>query len=886
MVKKPKKKNLKLYSNLVNNKQAKKDARLKRRAQRMASMPKNPWKRLLYRLNPKNFFMWLFSKDGLKAIGKTFGILFLVGVICAVGVFMYFRKDLSDLDPEDLSRRIYTTVNTYTDRNGVVLWEDKGDGDYKLTVTSDKISDYIKQATVAIEDRTFYEHKGISLAGIFRAIVNNARGGSTQGGSTLTQQLVKQVFFADEAEKRGLDGVPRKIKEVILSTEIERLYNKDQILTMYLNESPYGGRRNGVESAAQTYFGKSALDLTLAEAALLAAIPNNPAIFNPYNIEGNERLIARQHKVLGDMVEMNMITQQEADEAKQIAILDTIKPQASQLADIKAPHFVLEARQEVESQLGVKTVRAGGLTIRTTLDWEVQQEAEKVAETGRNVIGQIGADNFAITSIDVDTGQIIAMIGSSDFHKPGYGQRNAATSLLEPGSSIKPIVDYAPLFMQRSGVNYGPGSILKDENIDHIYCGGNTGGKCTVQNYTRQTYGDVTIRQSLASSLNRPAVKAMYIVGPERAIEVAREMGDKSYCQGSPAYLSSAIGGGCTVRQVEHTNAFATLARYGKYLPTTYILEVNRNTANEQLYAWRNEAPKQVLDPQVAYMVADILTDPEARRLVYGNGGYGIGFEVKDVWTANKTGTTDNGRGQAKDSWTVGFSTKIATGVWVGNHDGAPLRSSSNYPVLRLYNDMSYAANKVYEKQGKWKTGDQMAQPAGMKRMTVAGKTDIWPSWFDPKAGIKTETMVFDRVSKRKATDCTPLGAREELEVSKSEDPISKKEIISVPEGYNAEEEDNIHDCSDAKPSAIISSYTPDGRNKYKATVSPRAGTHALSTMSVKVGGKEIYNGPAVNKNLEITVTADNQNISVYLRDSAYYETTETRALPPLAATP
>lgn len=528
MGKKRKTKRLSLYSNLVSNKQAKRDARLKQRAKRYAAMPKDPWKRLLYRLNPKNFLRWLFSFDALRFFAKVFGVLFLVGVIGAAGIFIYFRKDISDLDARDISSRIHTTVNTYTDRHGVVLWEDKGEGNYKLAVEGDKISDYMKKATVALEDKTFYTHKGVSFIGVMRAVVNNIRGGSTQGGSTLTQQLVKQVFFADEAQKRGLDGMPRKIKEVILATEIERLYTKSQILTMYLNESPYGGRRNGVESAAQTYFGKSAQDLNLEESALLAGIPNNPSLYDPYNVSGNDALIARQHKTLDAMVDVGYISKEQAEAAKKVAILDTIKPLVSQLHDIKAPHFVLEARQEIESQLGVKTVRAGGLTIKTTLDYEVQKAAEAAAATGAGMLPKWGADNLALTAVDVETAQVIAMVGSVDFTKPGYGQRNAATSLLEPGSSIKPIVDYAPLFMQRPGVNYGPGSILKDENIDSLYCAGNT-GRCTVQNYTKGTYGNVTIRQSLGSSLNRPAVKAMYIAGKENAVKVAQDLGDKSY---------------------------------------------------------------------------------------------------------------------------------------------------------------------------------------------------------------------------------------------------------------------------------------------------------------------------------------------------------------------
>lgn len=879
--KRPKNKRLNLYSNLANNKRAKKDARLKRRAKRLAAMPKNPWKRILYWLNPKNFFGWLFSIDGLKTIGKIFALGFVILVLVALGIFAYFRRDIGDLKAGEISNHIHSTVNRYTDRNGVLLWEDKGEGDYKLAVESNKISDYMKKATIAIEDRTFYTHKGVSLIGILRAIINNARGGSTQGGSTLTQQLVKQVFFADEATKRGLDGIPRKIKEVILSTEIERLYTKDQILTMYLNESPYGGRRNGVESAAQTYFGKSAKNLNLAEAALLAAIPNNPSRYNPYNQAGNDALVARQHKVLDDMLGTGVINREQAEAAKKVAILDTIKPLTSQLAGIKAPHFVLEARQELESQLGVKTVRNGGLTIKTTLDWDVQQGAEAVAETGRGLIGRNSADNLAFTAVDVDTAQVIAMIGSVDFNKPGYGQRNAATSLLEPGSSIKPIVDYAPLFMQRPGVNYGPGSILKDENIDRLYCGGNTRG-CTLKNYTGRTYGNVTIRQSLGSSLNRPAVKAMYIAGPEKAIEVAQALGDKSYCKDTAVYLSAGIGGGCTVRQVEHTNAYATLARYGKYRPLSYILEV-KNSSNDQLFHWKNEAPVQVIDPQVAFLLADILTDPEARRMVFGSSAYGIGFEVPGVWTAAKTGTTDNGHGKAKDSWIMGFSSKIALGVWVGNHDGRPLSSSNNYPVLRMFNDMMKHASTVYEKQGKWRHGEKMEAPAGIKKMTIAGKTDLWPSWFDPKSGVKTEKMLFDKASKKKATNCTPGAAREELEIFKSMDPIHKKEVITAPEGYDAEKEDDIHNCNDIKPQASIGGFVASAKhNEYNVEITVSRGTHPLRHLSIEFDGQSVYSGAATNQKIKLKITKNNQLLKAVISDTALYDSTSTAQAPKL----
>ena len=309
------------YSSLAKNhgkskRELKKERKAREKAEYVATLPKNPIKRFFARLSPKRFFKFWFSMDGLKMILKIFGVIFLVAIIIAVIAYFYFRNELKSLQPSELAKRVQTTVTKYYDRNGELLWEDTGTGEYRLVVESDQISQYMKDATVAIEDKNFYEHGGVSITGTLRAVINNIfnRSGGTQGGSTITQQLVKQVFFEDEASDRGITGIPRKIKEAILATEAERIYNKDQILTMYLNESPYGGRRNGVESASQTYFGKSAKDLTIDEAALLASIPQSPTLYNPYNTDGNDLLIERQQTVITYMAEQGFITEEEAEE--------------------------------------------------------------------------------------------------------------------------------------------------------------------------------------------------------------------------------------------------------------------------------------------------------------------------------------------------------------------------------------------------------------------------------------------------------------------------------------------------------------------------------------------------------------------------------------------
>ncbi|MDB5177750.1 MAG: hypothetical protein JWO61_133 [Candidatus Saccharibacteria bacterium] len=868
---------LNVYSNLSHKRRTKKDASARKKAEYLASLPKHPVKRFLYRLHPKRVWGYWFSKKGgimaLKIAGV--GILFMVLMVGAL--FAYYRKDLDQIRPGELAKRVQTTVTRYTDRNDKLLWEDKGDGNYKLVVDGKDINDYMKKATIAIEDKDFYKHKGISIQGLIRATVNNASGGGTQGGSTLTQQLVKQVFFADEAQKRGLNGVPRKIKEVILAIEVERMYNKEQILNLYLNESPYGGRRNGVESGAQTYFGKKAKDLTLPEAALLAAIPQNPAVYNPYNIEGHEALINRQHIVLNNMADQGMITQKQADEAKKVPIIDTLKKETDQYQDIKAPHFVLEVKKQLEEEYGIKTIRSGGLTVKTTLDLDAQTYAEQAVATGAAGLKGVGADNISLSSVDVKTGQVIAMVGSVDYSRDVYGQRNAATSLLEPGSSIKPIADYAALFKQRDGVNYGPGSILKDENIDSIYCGGNSSA-CKLRNYTGKFYGSIPIRQALAGSLNIPAVKAMQIAGVDLGLSTAHDLGDISYCSdNSEAGLSAAIGGGCTVRQVEHANAYATLARGGVYKPLSYVLEI-KNSSGEKLKSW-TDSSKQAVDPQVASLLTDILTDANARNITFGAQGRSFGFVVPGVITATKTGTTENGNGQAKDSWMQSYSPAVATSVWSGNHDGSPMISSDNGVVRRVTNDYMEKVHKnVYAPQGKWKSGDGFTLAPGIQKLTINGKSDIWPSWYKKDAGTTAAKVMFDKISKKKATACTPDAAKIEVEVQKTVDPVTKKDIFIAPDGYDANADDDTHKCEDVKPSLGNVTFSGGGNAIH---IPVTAGTNALQSIEIKVGDQVVNTGSLsgvsvydfvydFKKNTTITITIQDSGLYTFAGTTQY----------------
>lgn len=831
----------------------------------------------MYRLHPKRFWSYWTSREGGIMALKIAGVGTLLVFLLIAGLFAYYRQEIAAIRPTELASRVQTTVTRYYDRNDILLWEDKGFGDYKLVVKSEEISDKMKQATIAIEDKDFYKHGGFSPTGIIRASWNNVTGGDTQGASTLTQQLVKQVFFRDEAGDRSFGGVPRKIKETILAIEVERSYNKDQILTMYLNESSYGGRRNGVQSAAQTYFEKDAKDLNLAESSLMAAIPQQPGRFDPYNVvvdpEAKQDLLARQSTTLDYMVDQGFITKKEADAAKKVPVLDNIKPEADQFKDIKAPHFVQMVKAQLESELGQATVGAGGLTVKTTLDWRSQEIVDQaiVDLFNSNIPRAANFDNGAATMVDTQTGQILAMRGSRDYNYPGYGSNNYSTAFIQPGSSIKPFV-FASLFKQRADVNYGAGSILSDDPLPQsIYT---TGDGKSVANFDNKFRGAIPIRSALAESRNIPAIKAMYIAGRELTLNTIRDMGDKSYCTDgvdADAGLSAAIGG-CALKQTEHANAFATIARMGVYKPVSSVLEV-KNAEGQVIKKWKDES-KQVIDPQIAYILADILSDDAARAPSFGRGASGL--NVNGVKTFTKTGTSNLGR-FSSNLWMNSVSPKVTLSVYVGNHEfnkpmGDALSSRIGPTVSKI---MEPVHKNIYGPEGTWKPTDWFAQPAGIQRLTVSGRSDLFPSWYTKNQSSPTEKMTFDKVSKKKATDCTPESAKETLDVQKFTDPITKKTNYIAPAGYDASADDNIHKCDDIPPIVTNIEYSSK-----KITAKVSKGTHGLQTIQFIVNGEQV-DSMAASDSGDYTINYDGKNkidIVVNVTDSALYTGTASRS--------
>ena len=874
--------NMSVYSNLARKRRGKKDSSSRKKAEYLATLPKNPLHRMLYRLHPKRVYHYWFSKKGGIMALKVAGVIILLGFLMIGALFAYYRKDLNSINPDQLANRVQTTVTTYYDRNGKVLWEDKGSGNYKLVVKGNEINNNMKNATIAIEDKDYWHHGAISITGLTRAAISNLGGHDAQGGSTLTQQLVKQVFFSDSRYDRGINGIPRKVKEMILSVEVERMYSKNDILTLYLNESPYGGPRNGVESAAKSYFGVDAKDLTLPESALLAAIPNEPGLYNPYNTGGNSALIERQHKVLDNMASQGYITKQQASTAKAYPIIDHIKPQASQTAGMQAPHFVLMVKKQLEKQLGAATVGQGGLKVYTTLDLTIQNQLQSQVDdlfsgklTGPNCSyincsTFAGFTNAAAAIEDNKTGQVLALIGSRDFDYPGFGESNAATAFIQPGSSIKPFV-YAQLFQDQGAgnQNFGSGSLLSDVPTTFP-------GNYRPQDDDGKYLGNITTRKALDYSRNVPAVEAMAIAGQSAALKTTQALGDTYYCtQGNDKQvgLASAIGG-CGTRLVDHVNAYASLGRMGAYMPQSLILKV-ANSSGQILEKYKAQS-KQVINSQAAYVISDILSDAKMR-------GAGLGWAGRDylptldqlgVRTAVKTGTSNavvNGQPVPKDIWTAGYTNALSMAIWVGNNEPRPLLNANSQIPAMVFDHTMAEATQTYVNEGLAKYSDWFQAPAGIQ--VING--EVYPSYYSRSQGASLSTMTFDEISKRVATSCTPPGAQIQLTVTKVTNPYTKKQVISAPDGYDANNSDDVHTCGDGP---TIGAISPTSKG---ASIQITAGSAQLKTIAVTVNGASVGVSPVPGGSGTYTVQYPDKSatIAVTVTDQLDFTATSTQTL-------
>ncbi len=588
----------------------------------------------------------LIGEERKAALKQSFWKMILWGVglgtVALVLLVLWVSKDLPD--PNRITDRNIAQSTKIYDRTGEhILYEVYAD-EKRTLVTIDKLPQHLIDGVIATEDTKFYEHAGIRPLSFLRAAVFGLLPGRRAAGtSTLTQQLVKNAILTNER------SYIRKLKEVILSLRLEQKYTKDQILQIYFNEIPYGSTNFGVETAAQSYFGKSVSELNLQEAATLAGFPKAPSRY----LNNPEALLERRNFVLRRMYEEGYITEEEKTSAQNEPL--TL---SRTFSDMKAPHFVLYVKEQLVEKFGEQLVDTGGLKVITTLDWKMQEAAETVIENASSTMLASNANNTALLAMDPKTGQILTMVGSRDFYDDEIdGQFNVATlGKRQPGSSFKPII-YAAAFEK----GYTPDTILYDVNTNF---GANGSTPYEPRNYDLSERGPVTIRTALQGSLNIPAVKALYLVGDKKGVEFAERLGYSTLSEGEFG-LSLVLGGG-EVKLIDHVNAYAAFANSGIQHDTVSILSVEDPTG-DMLYEWKRTKGTEVVSKEVAHTLSNVLSDDAARAYVFGAGGV---LTLPDRPVAAKTGTTNN----YVDAWTVGYTPNLVAGVWAGNTNNTPMK--------------------------------------------------------------------------------------------------------------------------------------------------------------------------------------------------------------------
>jgi len=572
------------------------------------------------------------------------GTVFVLGSIIAIlSAFAYVAKDLPN--PNQINARQITESTKIFDRTGQILLYDIHGEEQRTIISPEQIPDYIKWATVAIEDESFYKHQGIDFKAIIRAFWANLTNRTiSQGGSTITQQLIKNSILSSSRTYK------RKIKEIILALQTEHSFSKDQILSMYLNQIPYGSNAYGIEAAAQTFFQKNAQELNLAESALLAALPQAPTYYSPYGSHPEE-LRNKQTKILDKMAQLGYISQEEADQAKQTNLW------FAKSGSIKAPHFVMFVKEYLAAKYGDATLEQDGLKVITTLDMNLQNIAEEAVASAN--LKQFKARNAALAAIDPKTGQILAMVGSRDyFDIHNDGNVNVTIRPRQPGSSFKPFV-YATAFKK----GFSPETIIFD--LETNFGPDGSGQNYIPQNYSEKFSGPVTMRQALACSINVASVKVLYLAGVKDSIKTAQDLGITTLTDPNRYGLSLVLGGG-EITLLEETAAYGVLANDGIRHQTNPILRIE-DKSGKVLEEFKPEG-KRVIDKEITRLLTDVLSDNEARRPTFGpNSPLYLGARP----VAAKTGTTQ----EYRDAWLIGYTPSLVAGVWVGNNDNSKMQN-------------------------------------------------------------------------------------------------------------------------------------------------------------------------------------------------------------------
>jgi 1A family penicillin-binding protein len=704
----------------------------------------------------------------LSRVAKVsfFGVLvFFVLIFVVITVF-----SVNLPSPEKIVRQEGFSTKIL-DRNGKILY-DIYSNEKRTPVPLKDIPLYLRQATVSIEDKNFYQHKGFDPTGYLRAVYNIVFRHSLEGGSTLTQQLVKIMLLTPERT------IFRKIRELILTLQIESRYSKDQILQMYLNEAPYGGTSWGVEAASETYFGKKVSELNLVQCAFLAGLPQRPSYYSPYSANPKS-YVDRTKSVLRRMREDGSISS--GQEKQALADLENLQFQPYG-ADFKAPHFVQYVQGILESRYGSNVVERGGLTVTTSLDLNLQEAAQKIVAEEIANVERLHITNGAAVVIDPATGEILAMVGSKDFAAPDYdGQVNVTLSLRQPGSAIKPFT-YVTAFKK----GYTPATLLMD--VETTFPGGVGQPDYKPVNYDGKYRGPIQVRYALGNSINVPAVKMLALVGIRDVLSTAYDMGittlEPTKSVLDRVGLSLTLGGG-EVRLLDLTDAYSPFLNGGYKVEPMAILKVVDNKG-KVLEENKPVKGKQVITPEQAFLISDILSDNKAREMVFGPNSL---LNIPGKRVAVKTGTTND----KKDNWTIGGDSHAVVGVWVGNNDNTSMIS-----VASGITGASPIWRRILMEYIKDKPSDDPKQPDNVVKVDVDSV-----SGYKAHDGFPSRSEFFVKGTEPNSPD--PVHVK--LKICKNEGKIATPSDIAA-QNYDEKE---FFVFKEEDPTAV-----PGGPNKWQ----------------------------------------------------------------------
>lgn len=686
-----------------------------------------------WKLRKESKGLWKFRL--LSKFSSSLLFIVIAFLLLLFGSVVFFATQVPS--PEELTSRFVAQSTKIYDRDNELLY-DIYEGQNRTPIKLSEVPDNVKKATISIEDKDFYKHSGFSVTGILRSVFNLVVYRKVEGGgSTLTQQLVKNALLTSET------SVIRKLKELVLSVQVEKAFTKDQILEMYLNEIPYGGTSYGIEAAANLYFGKHARDLDLAESSLLAGLPQRPSVYSPYGTHP-EFSKERQKEVLRRMVADHYITQDQEKTAEDKQL--TYRTKQNELG-FKAPHFVLYVKQKLIEQFGDKLVEQGGLKVITTLDYKIQEKAQQIIKAEVEKLNSAKIGNGAAVVLDPKTGQILALIGSKDYFAKSLPEGckegvtcvfepnvNAALSLRQPGSATKPIT-YAKAFEKGYSANY----VLMDVKTE--FPGGIGQPNYNPVNYDGQFHGPVQIRYALGNSYNIPAVKTLALVGVKDVLEEGYRMGITSWEPSEENVNSvglSLVLGGREVKLLDLTATYGVFANKGEQLDPVSILRVE-DSKGKTLFEYKKPDGRKVLDAGTAFIISDILSDNGARTAAFGSNSY---LNIAGKTVAVKTGTTD----QKRDNWTIGYTPSVVVGVWVGNNDNSPLdpkiasgvTGASPVWAAIMKEILKNKPNEVFEKPGTVSQQDVDGLMPGRPHSGSSQRKEYFNGGTEPKGESPT----------------------------------------------------------------------------------------------------------------------------------------------------